>query len=53
MSPLWRQWRTHARVTDDPVGGFIDDARTDRRMPDDMASLAKLRPYLACRGASA
>jgi hypothetical protein len=51
MSTLWRQWLTGARVTDDPVGDFIGDARTDRRMLDEMASLTQLQGYLRCRGA--
>lgn len=38
------------RVTDDPIGDFVADARVDRRMPP-AESWAELRSYLERRGA--
>jgi hypothetical protein len=38
------------RVTDNPAGDFVADARTDRRMPD-AKSWDHLHTYLVTRGA--
>ena len=36
MSATWRQWLDQARITDDPAGDFLCDARSDKQMPDVM-----------------
>lgn len=51
MSATWRQWLDQARITDDPAGDFLCDARSDKQMPDVMSSRAALVSYLRGRGA--
>jgi hypothetical protein len=47
----FKQWANQARVTNDPVGDFIEDFRSDKKAPDDFESLARLRLYLHIRNA--
>jgi hypothetical protein len=51
MKVTFRDWVKAARVTDDPAGDFIEDARSDKRMPEDFLSLRRLRLYLSIRNA--
>jgi YozE SAM-like protein len=47
----FRQWANQAKVTDDPIGDFIDDFNSDRGAPDDFESLDRLRVYLQLKNA--
>jgi hypothetical protein len=47
----FKRWAARARKTDDPVGDFIGDFRSDKRAPSDFESLARLRLYLKTKNA--
>src|SRR6516165_3328923 len=51
MGKRFSQWAIRARMTDDPVGDFIGDFRSDKRAPSDFESLARLRLYLKTKNA--
>lgn len=42
-------WLRVARITDDPVGDFIRDAKADRKLPKDFRDGKKLLSYLENR----
>jgi uncharacterized protein YozE (UPF0346 family) len=44
-------WLDKRRVSDNPRGDFIKDARDDRRMPEDFATFDELHSYLSSRRA--
>lgn len=41
----------HARVSDDPIGDFILDARSDKTFPSDVATADQLHTYLRTKNA--
>jgi hypothetical protein len=55
LSSLFATWLAEAQVTDDPVGDFIQDARSDRTFPRRISSVQTIRNHLigknACPGA--
>jgi hypothetical protein len=42
----FREWLKRSKAHDTPYGDFIKDARRDRRMPEDFASLSDLRTHV-------
>jgi len=46
-----KDWLKVAKVTDDPAGDFVKDARSDSQFPEKVTSLERLRGYLRWRGA--
>jgi hypothetical protein len=50
MGFSFREYIRRRRVTDGPVGDFVEDAKTDRGLPD-AASWDQLDTYLITRGA--
>jgi hypothetical protein len=47
----FNEYIQHARVTDNPAGDFIADARRDPRLPPNITSKKQLQAHLVCCGA--
>jgi hypothetical protein len=50
---VFNDWLKHAKVTDDPAGDLIGDAKQDSRFPASIETLDVFKTYLAVRGGSA
>jgi uncharacterized protein YozE (UPF0346 family) len=50
---VFKDWLLRAKVTDDPAGDLIGDAKRDSRFPASIETLDALKTYLAVRGGSA